>query len=248
LVVLKGPIQALQKVIQQAEQATDAPGQKGPVVAIRRDLGLTGALLAGTRAVLDGLFTTVLVLYFLLVSGDLFLRRIVEILPKFSDKRQAVDISQQIEEDISAYLVTITAMNAAVGIATAAAMYLCGLGDPWLWGAAAFLLNYVPILGPLFGTGIFLLAGMLSFDGLGWALLPPALYLGIHLVEGETLTPMLLARRFTLNPVLVILSLVFWFWMWGVPGAILAVPLLAILKIVCDRVRPLKALGHFLEG
>ena len=248
LVVLKGPIQALQKVIQQAEQVADAPGQKGSTIAVRRDLGLTGALFAGTRAVLDGLFTTVLVLYFLLVSGDIFLRRIVEILPKFSDKRQAVDISQQIEEDISAYLVTITVMNAVVGVATAAAMYLCGLGDPLLWGATAFLLNYIPILGPLFGIGIFLLAGMLSFDSLWWALLPPALYFGIHLVEGETLTPMLLARRFTLNPVLVILSLVFWFWMWGVPGAILAVPMLAILKIVCDRVRPLKALGHFLEG
>jgi predicted PurR-regulated permease PerM len=248
LVVLKAPIQALQKVIQQAEQAADAPGPKGSTIALRRDLGLTGTLFAGTRAVLDGLFTTVLVLYFLLVSGDLFLRRIVEILPRFSDKRQAVDISQQIEEDISAYLVTITAMNAAVGVATAAAMYLCGLGDPLLWGVSAFLLNYIPILGPLFGTAIFLLAGMLSFDSLWWALLPPALYFGIHLVEGETLTPMLLARRFTLNPLLVILSLVFWFWMWGVPGAILAVPMLAILKIVCDRVRPLKALGHFLEG
>jgi predicted PurR-regulated permease PerM len=117
-----------------------------------------------------------------------------------------------------------------------------------LWGATAFLLNYIPILGPLFGSFIFLLAGLLSFDSLWWALLPPALYLGIHLVEGETLTPMLLARRFTLNPVLVILALVFWFWMWGVPGAILAVPMLAIVKIVCDRVRSLKILGHFLEG
>jgi predicted PurR-regulated permease PerM len=248
LVVLKAPMQALQKVIEQAERATDDPDHKGSIVSVRRDFGLTGALFAGTRAVLDGLFTTVLVLYFLLVSGDLFLRRIVEILPKLSDKRQAVDISQQIAEDISAYLVTITVMNAAVGGATAAAMYLCGLGDPLLWGAAAFLLNYVPILGPLFGTGIFLLAGMLSFDSLGWALLPPALYFGIHLIEGEALTPMLVARRFTLNPVLVILALVFWFWMWGVPGAILAVPILAILKIVCDRVRALKALGHFLEG
>ncbi len=248
LVALKRPIDALQKVIQQAEHVADAPGKKDSTVSVRRDLGLTGVLFAGTRAVLDGLFTTVLVLYFLLVAGEIFLRRIVEILPNFGDKRQAVDISQQIEADISAYLLTITAMNVAVGIATAVAMYLCGLGDPLLWGAAAFLLNYVPILGPLFGTIIFLLAGMLSFDSLWWALLPPALYFGIHLAEGETLTPMLLARRFTLNPVLVILSLVFWFWMWGVPGAILAVPMLAILKIVSDRVRPLKALGHVLEG
>ena len=208
------------------------PGKNDSTVSVRRDFGLTGALFAGMRAVLDGLFTTVLVLYFLLVAGEIFLRRIVEVLPNFSDKRQAVDISQQIEADLSAYLLTITAMNAAVGVTTAAAMYLCGLGDPLLWGAAAFLLNYVPILGPLFGIIIFLLAGMLSFDSLWWALLPPAIYFGIHLAEGETLTPMLLARRFTLNPVLVILSLVFWFWMWGVPGAILAVPMLAVLKIV----------------
>jgi predicted PurR-regulated permease PerM len=167
LMVLQGPIQALRKVIQQAEEVTDAPGQKGSTVAVRQDLGLTGALFSGTRAILDGLLTTVLVLYFLMVSGDTFLRRMVEILPRFRDKRQAVDISQQIEQDISAYLVTITVMNVMVGIATATAMYLCGLGDPLLWGAAAFLLNYIPILGPLFGTIIFLLAGMLTFDSLG---------------------------------------------------------------------------------
>jgi predicted PurR-regulated permease PerM len=248
LVILKGPMQALERVVQKAQQSMEAPGQKGSSIEVRRNLGLTSALFAGTRAVLDRLLTTVLVLYFLLAAGDIFLRRIVEILPKFGDKRQAVDISKQIEADISAYLLTITAMNTAVGIATAAAMYLCGLGDPLLWGATAFLLNYIPILGPLFGICVFILAGMLSFDNLWWALLPPTLYFVIHLVEGETLTPMLLARRFTLNPVLVILSLVFWFWMWGAPGAILAVPLLAILKIVCDRLRPLKALGHFLEG
>jgi predicted PurR-regulated permease PerM len=170
-------------VLQQAEEVADAPGQKAAIMPVRHDLGLTSALFAGMRAVLDGLFTTVVVLYFLLVSGDTFLRRVVEILPRFRDKRQAVDISQQIQEDISAYLVTITAMNAAVGVATAAAMHLCGLGDPVLWGAAAFLLNYIPILGPLVGVCIFVLAGMLSFESLWWALLPPALYFGIHLVE-----------------------------------------------------------------
>jgi len=248
LAVLKAPIDALQRVIQQAEKVADSPGDGKAVVEVHRDLGISGALFAGTRAILDGLFTTVLVLYFLLVSGEIFLRRIVEILPNFQEKRQAVDISQQVEEDISAYLVTITVMNLMVGAATAAAMYLCGLGDPLLWGAGAFLLNYVPILGPLFGIFIFLLAGLLTFDSLWWALLPPALYFAIHLVEGEAVTPMLLALRFTLNPVLVILSLVFWFWMWGVPGAILAVPLLAILKIVCDRVQSFRVLGHFLEG
>ena len=139
-------------------------------------------------------------------------------------------------------------MNAAVGIAVAMAMWLTGVGDPILWGTVAFLLNYVPILGPVLGVVIFLLAGLLTHDVLWQALLPAGLYLGIHLIEGETVTPMLVAKRFTLNPVLVIISFVFWFWLWGVPGAILSFPMLAMTKIVCDRVKSLAVFGHFLEG
>ena len=121
-------------------------------------------------------------------------------------------------------------MNAAVGIATALVMWLTGVGDPILWGAVAFLLNFVPILGPVLGVVIFLLAGLLTNDTLWQALLPAGLYLGIHLIEGETITPMLLAKRFILNPVLVIISLVFWFWMWGVPGAFFPCPCWRSLK------------------
>ena len=205
-------------------------------------------LFSSTRAFAAGFLETVLVLFFLLLSGDTLLRRLVEVLPRFGDKRQAIEISQHIEHDISAYLVTITIMNAAVGLATALAMWLCGLGDPVLWGAVAFLLNYVPILGPMIGVVMFTLAGLLTAKTLWPALLPAGLYLVIHLAEGETITPMLLARRFTLNPLLVILALIFWYWMWGVPGAILAVPMLAITKIVCDRIRMLAPFGHFLEG
>jgi predicted PurR-regulated permease PerM len=205
-------------------------------------------LFAGTWNFAAGLFTTGLLLFFLLIAGDTFLRKLVEILPRFSDKRRAVEISQQIESDISGYLVTITAMNVLVGLATGVVMWLCGVGDPVLWGVVAFLLNYVPILGPLLGVGLFFLVGLLTLDGIWEALLPASLYLGIHVAEGEGITPMLLARRFTLNPVLVILALVFWYWMWGVPGAILAVPIMAVTKIVCDRVGPLNPFGHFLSA
>ncbi len=211
-------------------------------------VSLSTAIFSSTRAFLTGLFATALLLLFLLISGDTFLRRLVEILPSFKDKRQAVDISQQIERDISGYLMTITVMNAGVGCATGLVMWLCGVGTPLLWGAAAFLLNYVPIAGPMVGIGLFLLVGLSSSDPLWLALLPAGCYLAIHLIEGEAVTPMLVAKRFTLNPVLVILTLMFWFWMWGVPGAILGVPMLAITKIVCDRVRPLAALGHFVGG
>ena len=139
-------------------------------------------------------------------------------------------------------------MNAAVGVATGMAMALTGLRDPLLWGTMAFLLNFVPILGPMIGVVLFLVAGLLAIDTLWIAFLPAALYLTIHLIEGETITPMLLARRFTINPVLVIISLVFWYWMWGVPGAILATPMLAVTKIICDRIASLTAFGHFIEG
>ena len=210
--------------------------------------GLSDQLLIGTRSFASGFFETAVVLFFLLANGDTFLRRLVEILPRFRNKRQAVEISQQIERDVSAYLFTITIMNLVVGVATGAVAALCGLGDPVLWGTVAFLLNYIPILGPILGVGVFLLIGLLSVDTLWLALLPAGLYLTIHIIEGETVTPMLLARRFTINPVLVILALVFWYWMWGVPGAILATPMLAITKIICDRIRPLMAFGHFIEG
>ena len=109
---------------------------------------ILSSVFAGTRSFAGGLFTTVMFLYFLLVSGDSFLRRLVEVLPRFASKRQAVDISQQIGRDISAYLLTITLMNALVGAATAFVMWATGVGDPVLWGTLAFLLNYVPMLGP----------------------------------------------------------------------------------------------------
>jgi predicted PurR-regulated permease PerM len=243
---LQAPINTLQRFLQQVEDYGQPAG--APAAVSAEGSTLITKLFTGTRNFASGFFTTILFLLFLLVSGDTFLRRLVEILPSFSNKRQAVDISQQVESDISAYLVTITLMNAAVGMATAMVMWTTGIGDPILWGAVAFLLNFVPILGPILGVVIFLLAGLLTNDTLWQALLPAGLYLALHLIEGQVITPMLLAKRFTLNPVLVIISLVFWFWMWGAPGAILSVPMLAITKIICDRIRPLAAFGHFLEG
>jgi len=245
---VREPVNTLQRFLQQLE---DFGGGTEPVTNATASAGgqpFLAKLFTGTRNFASGFFTTVLFLFFLLVSGDIFLQRFVEILPRFSSKRQVVEIDQQIERDISAYLVTITIMNAAVGIAVAMAMWLTGVGDPILWGTVAFLLNYVPILGPVLGVVIFLLAGLLTHDVLWQALLPAGLYLGIHLIEGETVTPMLVAKRFTLNPVLVIISFVFWFWLWGVPGAILSFPMLAMAKIVCDRVKSLAVFGHFLEG
>jgi len=245
LSIFKKPVEDMQKATKQVEKMGEDPSPGVRSVTVKGP-SLSGFLFSGTRALLAGLLTTIVLLFFLLVSGDLFLRRLVEILPTLSNKKQAVDISHEIESNISGYLVTISLMNAAVGVATGLAAYFCGLSDPILWGSVAFLLNYIPILGPLCGVVILFLAGLLTFDPLWQAALPAGIYLVIHFIEGESVTPMLLARRFILNPVLVIVALVFWYWMWGVAGALLAVPMLATFKIVCDRIRPLMALGHFL--
>ncbi len=249
LAFLKRPLASIQYFVHQLDLVTGTGGPpSGPEAAPAHAANLVGALFSGTTTVAAGLVTTLIVLFYLLVSGETFLLRLVEVLPRFGSKRQAVEISLHIAEHISAYLITVTLINVAVGLATLGIMWLTGVDDPLLWAVIAFLMNYVPILGPLTAMLLFAMAGIVSL-GVSWpALLPMGLYFCVHVLEGEIFTPMLLARRFTINPVAVILALVFWYWMWGVPGAILAVPMLAITKIICDDLRPLRALGHFLEG
>jgi len=125
-------------------------------------------------------------------------------------------------------------------------MALCGMGHPTLWGAVAFLLNFVPIIGPVIGIAILLWPASSRWLGRFQRSRPRYVYALIHFFEGEMFTPHLVARRFELNPVLVILSLLFWDAIWGIPGALLAVPLLAIIKIFADRIDPLKSLGHLI--
>jgi predicted PurR-regulated permease PerM len=249
LSVLRQPLDYLQYGLKELESITGSTtgAEAGEqTVTVKQGSGVVGQLASGTTTTLSRFFTTMVILFFLLAAGDRLLRGFVEVLPRFKDKRTAIEIAAEIEANISGYLLTITIMNILVGVATGIAMYLCGLGDPVLWGVTAFLLNYVPILGPMTGVVIFFVAGIVSFDWPWYALVPAGIYLLIHIAEGETITPMLLARRFTLNPVLVIVSLFFWHTIWGIPGALLAVPLLAIFKIIADRIDPLKPIGHII--
>jgi predicted PurR-regulated permease PerM len=240
---IKDPVEHIQRTLDQMGVQLGNPS-----ALLSNPIGMVTAVFSGTGTVATHLLETILVLFYLLVFGETFLRRLVEVLPTFANKREAVEISLHVERDLSAYLLTITVINVVVGCATAGVMWLCDVGAPVLWGVVAFCLNFVPILGPFCGIILFLAVGLISMGPVWAALLPAALYLGIHVIEGETVTPMLLANRFTINPVAVILSLIFWYWMWGVPGAILAVPMLAIIKIICDRLLPFRAFGHLLEG
>jgi predicted PurR-regulated permease PerM len=250
LEVLSRPLDYLQQAFNEVGNigAAPKPEPSAPAVAVKEGAGVASTLAFGTIAVLSRFLTTMVVLFFLLAAGDRLLKGLIEVLPRLADKREAVTIATEVQHHIGGYLLTITLMNAAVGIATGLAMWMCGLGDPILWGSMAFLLNYVPILGPLTGLGIFLLAGILTLEWPWFALLPAGIYLLIHIAEGEMITPMLLANHFKLNPVLVIVSLFFWHALWGIPGALLAVPLLAMFKIMCDHVEALKPAGHIISA
>lgn len=238
---VKEPVQHLRSVMGRA--GIEPSG--GPSI---NPEAIASTVASSASSVASHLLETLLILFYMLVFGETFMRRLVEVLPSFKDKKEAVGISSAIEHDISVYLLTVTVINAMVGGAVAGMSWAFGLPGWQLWGVVAFCLNYVPILGPLAGVGLFVLIGLAALGASWFSLLPAAAYLGIHVMEGEIVTPMILARRFTINPIAVIVGLIFWYWMWGVQGAILAVPLLAIAKIMCDRLRPLRAFGHLLEG
>lgn len=253
---LQRPVQLVEQGVHELQNAM-SPGEQEPagkpVVAVKQPsdisshvLGIGSTVLAGGRAFLGQGFTVMLLLFFFLASSESLLRRFVEILPRFDDKRRAVSIVSEIEDSISQYLLTISMMNALVGLLNGVAVWLLGMPDPLLFATVAFLLNYVPVLGPATGVVIFFFVGVFSFPSIWQAFMPAAIYLGIHILEGETITPMLLALRFTLNPVVVISSLMFWDWLWGIPGALLSTPLLAVTKIVCDHIEVLTPLGHLL--
>ncbi|MGD0434214.1 MAG: AI-2E family transporter [Acetobacteraceae bacterium] len=255
---LQKPIQLMEHGVQQLQNLMSDDGQQSsepPGMTVKqssdvggRILGIGSTVLQGGRAFLGQGFTVILLLFFFLASSDSLLRRLVEILPRFDEKRRVVAVVTEIEDNISRYLLTISMMNALVGFLNGVAVWLLGMSDPLLFGTLAFLLNYIPIIGPFTGIVIFFFVGIFTFPSIWQAFVPAAIYLGIHILEGETITPMLLARRFTLNPVMVISSLVFWNWLWGIPGALLSTPLLAVTKIVCDHIVVLTPLGHLIGG
>ena len=248
IAVLRQPLDYLQEHLQELESTATRPRQVSePAITLKpppSDIAVN--LASQTATALVRFFTSMVLLFFLLSAGDRLLRAFVEILPRYSEKRQTVEIASEVEHHMTRYLLLVTVMNAMVGAATGLTMWAFGFGDPILWGTAAFLLNYIPILGPLIGVLIFFAVGILTFESPWSAVFPAGAYLLIHIAEGELITPMLLGERLIINPALVVAPVFFWYALWGIPGALLAVPLLAIFKIFCDRVEPLKPVGHII--
>lgn len=208
---------------------------------------LADKLMVQTPELAISALTMLILLYFLLAYDGVFLAKLIKLMPTLSDKKRAVSIAHEIEGQVSRYLFTITVINCCLGVAVGAAVGLLGMPNPVMWGVLVAILNFIPYLGALTGIVCMTLAAMLSFPSVSYALLIPAAYFILAALEGNFITPMVMGRSLTLNPVLVLLSLTFWGWMWGIVGVILAVPILAAFKIFCSHIEPMEPLAEFIS-
>jgi predicted PurR-regulated permease PerM len=207
---------------------------------------LAGGILDGVRKFSLSAASTLLLLYFLLASGDLFLRKTIASTPRLADKKRAVDIAQQVEAAVSRYLFAVTLINIALGAAVALALYLLGVPNPLLWGVMVAVLNFIPYLGEISIVVALTIVGLLTFDDVWRGLAVPGAFCVLSAAERYVITPTVVGRQLSLNPVVIVLSVLFWGAMWGIAGALLAVPILVTLKVLCDRIDRLKVFGEFL--
>ena len=219
-------------------------GDAEVVVVEERPPSLLNRAFSSAPEALGGFVLAFVFLYFLLAEGDAILNNTIALLPTVAEKRDAVELTRAAEKGVSRYLMLVSAINAALGVCIGLGMWAVGLPNPILWGVMAALLNFIPYVGAFVGAGVVFLVAYLEPDfSLGQAALAPLAYMSINLIEGNFVTPAVLGRTIALNPLMVLLSLAFWGWIWGPTGAVLAVPLLSMAKIVCDDVESLRGLG-----
>jgi predicted PurR-regulated permease PerM len=208
------------------------------------------ALVTKAPRAVGGVLVVVLLTFFFMVFGEDLQRRAIALLPSRQRQRITVDIMQSIERDVSRYVFTITLINAGLGLLLAAVLHW-GLGidlpEALLWGTIATLLNYAPYVGPAIGVVLMLAMGFVSWDEVGPSLLPAAIYLGLHTLEGQLVTPLILGQRMQLSPLVLILALLVFGWLWGIVGLLLAVPLLVCVKRVLARIEGLQGWARLLE-
>lgn len=190
--------------------------------------------LAATSApsVIIQVFFGILVVYFFLSGWTRMRKRTITSRSSFGGAMATARVIQNVVDDTSAYLGTITIINLTLGVVIATVLYMMGMPYPLMWGGIVALLNYVPYFGPIAAAGLLALGGLMTFHDIWVALLPAFVMIGCHLVEANAITPLIVGHRLTINPILILVSISFWSWVWGTAGTLLAVPLLIILQTV----------------
>ena len=235
------------------ENATqDASGSEGENATIvvaepKGEFQGLGSTLALAPPVIAQLVFTLLLLFFLLGSGDMFLEKVVQAAPTKTEKRRVVEVVFDIERKLSRYLFTITLINAALGASIGIAMWLLGMPNPLLFAVIGFLFNFAPYIGALAGTGIAMAVGIVSLDTLWAGVGAGAIYFALTSIEGQLVTPWFVGRNLRLNTVVVFVSVMFWAWLWSAVGILVATPLLVALRVLCDHIPSLAPIGAMLS-
>lgn len=236
----------IQPVVEASEQIDNiVVDQETQQVAVQTT-SIFSVIAQGTPTLVGMTILGVTLAFFLIASGDMFYEKLVQVMPTLRDKARAVAIARSLEKHLSCYLLTITCINAGLGLAVGMTMWALGMPSPLLFGLLAFFMNYIPYLGALVGVALTFLVGLLTFDTIGAATIPALAYLGLTSLEGQFLTPTLVGRRLKLNAVVVFLSLAVWAWLWSIVGMFLSTPILITLKACADRIQGLSAIGEFI--
>jgi predicted PurR-regulated permease PerM len=243
------PMQQANQAAQTFARATGSQDKPPKVQVVTIQEADPWKSLTATPKMLASVLAVVLLTFFFMVFGENLQRNAIALLPTRQRKKITVEIMQAIEREISRYVLTITLINIALGMILAGALNWLGVDLPeaLLWGTLAALLNFAPYVGPLIGVLLMLLMGFITYDEIGPSLLPAAIYLGLHTLEGQILTPIVLGRRMALSPLVLILALMLFGWLWGIIGLLLAVPLLVCVKLVLAKIEGMEGWARLLE-
>jgi predicted PurR-regulated permease PerM len=243
------PMQQANQAAQTFAQVTNSDSKPPKVQVVTIQDADPWKSLTATPKMVASVLAVVLLTYFFMVFGENLQRNAIALLPTRQRKKITVEILQAIEREISRYVLTITLINTALGMVLAGALHWLGveLSEALLWGTLAALLNFAPYVGPLVGVVLMLLMGFITYDEIGPSLLPAAIYLGLHTLEGQILTPVVLGRRMALSPLILILALMVFGWLWGIIGLLLAVPLLVCMKMVLARIEGMEGWARLFE-
>jgi predicted PurR-regulated permease PerM len=244
---LKRPVDEANRIAERVERIAGVGGRAGVREVRLQEEGLATSMLGTLLEVAVQAGVVVFALYFLLIWGDSLLERSICLLPDLGDQMRANGIIRHIEGRMSLYLGTVTLVYACLGTAVGISVHLLGLRNPVLWGVLAFVLHYIPYVGSAVGIAIVALASLATFASTTDALMPPLAYLALSAVEGNVISPIILGRTFALSPLVIFVWLVLWSWLWGIAGAIVAVPLLMLLKITCEQSPALSPIAAFLR-
>jgi predicted PurR-regulated permease PerM len=245
---LRRPFEKIMEISHQLEGLTETSQEPGvQKVAVAQSGILSSAasniLSAGTS------LTIIFVLsLFLLASGTMFYEKIIQSFASLSEKKRALRVVYDVEREISHYLLTVTIINAGLGTVIGLGLWALGMPNPLVWGVTAALLNFLPYVGALITLVLVAVMALISFDTISYALLAPAFVLLCDIVEGQFVTPMVVGRRLEINAVAIFIAIAFWSWLWGFVGALMAVPLLVVIKVFCDHFDGLSHVGNFLAA